>query len=116
MENFDGIFVCSTNLMESLDPASLRRFDFKVRFDYLTNEQRLKLFHQQLQKMGHEPFKNSNLQAVIDKLASLTPGDFAVARKQFAVLGKKPTPEEFANSLVEECKAKPGVGKTMGFI
>ncbi len=116
MENFDGIFVCSTNLMESLDPASLRRFDFKVRFDYLTNEQRLKLFHQQLQKMGHEPFKNSNLQAAIDKLSSLTPGDFAVARKQFAVLGKKPTPEEFADSLAEECKVKPGVGKTMGFV
>ena len=39
MEAFDGIFICTTNLMEKLDPASLRRFAFKVRFDPMTPDQ-----------------------------------------------------------------------------
>ncbi len=30
MENFDGLFICSTNLMDDLDQASLRRFAIKV--------------------------------------------------------------------------------------
>jgi transitional endoplasmic reticulum ATPase len=39
MEAFDGIFICTTNLMEKLDPASIRRFAFKVRFDPMTPDQ-----------------------------------------------------------------------------
>jgi len=38
MEAFDGIFVCTTNLMDKLDQASLRRFSFKIRFDVLKPE------------------------------------------------------------------------------
>jgi len=39
IEAFNGIFICTTNLMEKLDQASLRRFDFKVKFDYLKPDQ-----------------------------------------------------------------------------
>jgi SpoVK/Ycf46/Vps4 family AAA+-type ATPase len=39
METFQGVFVASTNLMESLDQASLRRFDIKVKFDFLGRDQ-----------------------------------------------------------------------------
>src|SRR5690606_6356820 len=39
MENFHGIFIASTNLMDSLDEAAMRRFDVKVRFDYLSKAQ-----------------------------------------------------------------------------
>ena len=35
MENFDGIFIATTNLMDNLDRASLRRFDLKLEFSYL---------------------------------------------------------------------------------
>lgn len=38
METFSGIFICTTNLMDKLDAASLRRFDFKVKFDYLSSK------------------------------------------------------------------------------
>ena len=34
MEVFEGIFVCSTNLMDNLDEASIRRFDLKIKIDY----------------------------------------------------------------------------------
>lgn len=39
MEAFEGIFVASTNLIDTLHAASLRRFDFDVKFGYLTREQ-----------------------------------------------------------------------------
>jgi hypothetical protein len=32
MERFNGIFVCTTNLMDAIDQAALRRFTFKIRF------------------------------------------------------------------------------------
>ena len=36
MERFNGIFVCTTNLMDRIDQAALRRFTFKIRFKPLT--------------------------------------------------------------------------------
>ena len=41
IERFEGLMVVSTNLIEVLDPAALRRFDLKLKFDYLTLPQRL---------------------------------------------------------------------------
>lgn len=35
MESFGGVFIASTNLMTGLDPAALRRFVLKVRFDFM---------------------------------------------------------------------------------
>ena len=44
MERFAGIFVCTTNLMDRIDQAALRRFTFKIRFKPLTAVQREKMF------------------------------------------------------------------------
>ncbi|MDS4027716.1 MAG: AAA family ATPase [Candidatus Contendobacter sp.] len=52
MEAFDGIFIATTNLMESLDAASLRRFPWKIRFDFLKPGQRWGLFVQEFARLG----------------------------------------------------------------
>ena len=44
MERFRGIFICTTNLMDRLDTAALRRFTFKIRFLPLRPAQREALF------------------------------------------------------------------------
>jgi hypothetical protein len=36
MERFNGIFVCTTNLLDRIDQAALRRFTFKIKFMPLT--------------------------------------------------------------------------------
>jgi SpoVK/Ycf46/Vps4 family AAA+-type ATPase len=36
MERFNGIFVCTTNLLDRIDQAALRRFTFKIKFLPLT--------------------------------------------------------------------------------
>lgn len=44
LEQFDGLFVAATNLLDNFDSASKRRFDFKVEFDYLTSKQSFDLY------------------------------------------------------------------------
>ena len=39
MESFFGVFIASTNLVDDLDQAALRRFDLKVRFDFMDADQ-----------------------------------------------------------------------------
>jgi hypothetical protein len=44
MERHDGVFICTTNLLDRIDQAALRRFTFKIRFKPLTPEQRERMF------------------------------------------------------------------------
>jgi len=47
MERYRGIFICTTNLMDRLDEAALRRFTFKIRFLPLDAIQREAVFVQE---------------------------------------------------------------------
>lgn len=120
METFPGIFICTTNLMDKLDAASLRRFDFKLKFDYLSTEQRWALFLQESQRLGACLPRDANtldrLKQQIHRLTKLTPGDFAVVSRQVAVLGKTPNPENIIAVLAQECKAKGETFSTIGFV
>ena len=44
IENFDGILIATTNLLESIDKAFSRRFNYKIEFTKPTQPQRLKLW------------------------------------------------------------------------
>ena len=85
IEAFPGLFIASTNLMDSLDDASLRRFDAKIRFDYLTAAQAAMLFRDVLAAGGasvQEAALPGDWRTRLGALAHLTPGDFAaVARR-----------------------------------
>ncbi|MCF8000170.1 MAG: AAA family ATPase [Methylovulum sp.] len=120
MEQFNGIFICTTNLFEKLDAASLRRFDFKIRFDYLTPEQRWSLFEQEVTRLGgclpNSGSEIAKLQRQIQSLTQLTPGDFAVVNRRQSVLGVKPEPEQVIKVLTQECKAKGEKFAQIGFV
>lgn len=115
MEAFEGIFIASTNLMERLDPASLRRFDFKVHFDYLTREQRRSMFARVAtgSVATEHPGQVRNR---LDCMDCLVPGDFANALRQLTVLGEQPTPNVLLELLEAEVRLKPGaVQRRIGF-
>jgi transitional endoplasmic reticulum ATPase len=118
MENFDGIFVASTNLMDHLDAAALRRFDFKIHFDYLRPDQRLALFEDVLANAGWAQAADLSLwKDRLHRLDTLTPGDFAVAVRQLSTLGWQPDPGRLYEVLEAECRAKPGAKRgPMGFV
>lgn len=115
MEAFDGIFICTTNLMEKLDPASLRRFAFKVCFKPLTSDQRWGMFQQELGRHGGGVQSGCECESKVRQLDRLTPGDFAVAARQFELWDIQATPEKLHDLLRKECEAKGAVTKRIGF-
>ena len=105
IERFEGLMVVSTNLIEVLDPAALRRFDLKLKFDYLTLPQRLDFAKQQAEILGLPLLSEEDL-SQIESLNLLTPGDFAaVARRhQFSPFQKV---QDWLIALQGECEVKP---------
>jgi transitional endoplasmic reticulum ATPase len=89
---------CTTNLMESLDPATLRRFLFKIRFLPMTATQASEAFRR---SFGGEPPTGTA------DLNPLTPGDFAVVTRKARLLGEH-CPDALAALLAQEVAAKPG--------
>ena len=110
IERFEGLMVVSTNLIEVLDPAALRRFDLKLKFDYLTLKQRLDFTKQQAEILGLPLLSKEDL-GQIESLNLLTPGDFAaVARRhQFSPFQKV---QDWLNALQGECEVKPAFSAT----
>jgi len=104
MEAFEGIFIASTNLMDRLDAAALRRFDLKVRFDYLRAEQAWVMFQDAAIGMGFEP--TPALKGRLSQLGILTPGDFATVVRQARMNLPKDAPE-LLSRLEAECEVKP---------
>jgi len=120
-----------SNLFDRIDEAALRRFAFKLRFLPLTREQRLRMFA--TEALGWVPAEEGMDAAALDEAAAaqvarewrerldrlelLAPGDFAVVKRQSALLGDTPTPEEFVEQLEREHCAKPDVkfNRPMGF-
>jgi len=120
MEQFDGLFICATNLMDRLDPAVLRRFDFKIQFGYLKQEQAEALFSAVLAEVqGHDgPDSLANsVKLKLARLETLTPGDFATVVRQARALGMRYGSEKLLAALEEECRAKRrGVKLVTGFV
>ena len=113
MEAFEGLFIASTNLVNSLDAASLRRFDFKVKFDFLRPAQRIALFRRVL---GDNVEPDELTLRRLAQLDQLVPGDFANVLRQFRALGMEPTSIRLIEGLEGEVQLKPGAGvRRIGF-
>lgn len=114
MEAFDGVFVASTNLMPQLDPASLRRFDLKVKFDCLLPIQSTALLVRHCHASGMaEPDAPSKQR--LRNLAPLTPGDFALVmrRHRFHPFA---SPAHLVDALEAEVNLKRQGQRPIGFL
>lgn len=102
--------VCfTTNLMDRLDQASLRRFTFHVRFEFM-DKIALKKAYQVFFAMPRVPAEGL-------AFANLTPGDFAQARKQADVLGYLDNPQQIIGLLSDISRGKPeGGSSSIGFV
>lgn len=109
MEQFDGIFIASTNLMHALDEATLRRFDLKVEFRWLAPEQIEHLFSDTAAQLAipHDPVWSRRTR----EITALTPGDFANVLRQ-ARLRSIPSAESLHAALLAEVKARPRSSQT----
>lgn len=104
MESFSGIFIASTNLVDNLDQASLRRFDLKIKFDYLATEQSYQLLACYCEHLNLNAASEFDLER-LKRINYLTPGDFAsvLRRQRFSPLKSC---AEFVQALERECELK----------
>ena len=114
MESFEGIFIATTNLMDSLDRASIRRFDMKIEFGYMEGAQAAKILQKECESLGisvDKAAKNS-----VAKIKFLTPGDFAAVARS-AKFSPILSVGEFIDRLNEEIKHKiiEDNGRKVGF-
>lgn len=114
MEAFPGVFIASTNLMHDLDQAALRRFDLKVRFDFLRPEQAQALLESHCRQLAFSAPQAAEL-AHVARLPQLTPGDFAAVMRQHRF---RPLPSVAAlvAALEAECSLKDNAQKAIGFV
>ena len=106
MESHPLPFACTTNFAEALDPASLRRFVFKVKLGYLSSEQAEQAFR---------VFFDLEPPAELSGMRLLTPGDFAVVRRKAEILGRLKDALALVAMLQEECDSKSERSGTVGF-
>nr|WP_068170780.1 ATP-binding protein [Hydrogenophaga taeniospiralis] len=113
MERFAGVFICTTNLMDSIDQAALRRFTFKIRFKPLTAAQRETMFV--VEALGGDASRlDAALAARLARLDQLCPGDFAAVKRQMEILAAELGADEFMAQLEAEHRIKPEVREARG--
>ena len=113
MERHRGVFICTTNLMDRIDQAALRRFTFKIRFKPLGPAQRRAMFVAEALG-GQAQCLTPAWQQRLDALDQLCLGDFAAVQRQAAILGEDFGAEEFLAQLEAEHRLKPEVRENRG--
>lgn len=100
--------------MDGLDQAALRRFDLKVKFDFLLPEQAWELLRRHCVQLGL-PAPQSDLMSRLMRLERLTPGDFAVTLRQHPFRPLKSS-SALVSALEAECMVKDGAKRSIGFL
>jgi len=112
LEQFRGIFFATTNRLEGLDAAVLRRFAFKLKFDYLNHTQRETAFHCYFDALLKPSGKlKTKLASALSGFQYLTPGDFEVVRRTCQFQIKAATENSLLNELETEMRLKPVCAK-----
>jgi SpoVK/Ycf46/Vps4 family AAA+-type ATPase len=117
MERHNGIFISTTNLLDSIDQAALRRFTFKIKFMPLTKTQRETMFVTEA-LAGDAALLTDELRTRLNKLVQICPGDFAAVKRQTDILDATFSADEFMSQLEAEHRIKPEVreARGMGFV
>lgn len=115
LESYEGIFIATTNMLEVLEPAALRRFDYKLQFGALRQEQKWRFLSQKASEWGLDIQDEARCRHSLAALDNLTPGDFAVVERKHAL-----TPygsiRDLLEALAEETAFKDGNQAKMGFL
>lgn len=96
MENHTLPFIITTNLFENIDAASLRRFTFDMKFDFLSPNQAKDLF---------EKYFGVDAPDDIKHVKGSTPGDYSKVLKKVRILGEK-DPNKILTMIEDEISAK----------
>ncbi|STO97797.1 ATP-binding protein [Helicobacter canis] len=109
MESFAGIFIATTNFMDNLDRASIRRFDMKIEFkplDFARLQKAFSLYAQHLGIGDYAAFLESTFgKRELEKLENICFGDFALIARG-AAFAPLESAEQLLEKLQEEARIK----------
>jgi SpoVK/Ycf46/Vps4 family AAA+-type ATPase len=115
IDTFKGLLVVTTNLFEKLDPAAMRRFDLKVKFDYLNNKQIEQFWDMYIEQ--HSLKNDDQIRQDAMCMKELTPGDFANIERQSKFMPLKDAGDLIGRLKKEASfKREQGEGKAIGFL
>ncbi|MDF1822276.1 MAG: ATP-binding protein [Alcanivoracaceae bacterium] len=106
MEQFRGLLVTTTNFMDRIDSAAMRRFDFRIRFDYLKGPAAVQLFTGLCQKLQLTLPPYETLIEWFKPLNHIAPGDFAALWRQCQVRQAPKNAEGLLEQLVDSISYK----------
>ncbi|MDR0665517.1 MAG: ATP-binding protein [Helicobacteraceae bacterium] len=118
IERFNGILIAATNLLDNIDPAFSRRFDYKIKFEKPNESERLEIWKKLFPK--NAPIaKNFNLKTLAKY--QLTGAQIALTIKNAAMsvaVQKTPlfTNEIFDRAIKKELSGAFDDEKTLGFL
>jgi transitional endoplasmic reticulum ATPase len=108
MERYRGILICTTNRLSGLDTASIRRFNYKIGFQYLTPEGNEIFYKKLLSHLPCEPLGEEH-KAFLHGMTNLAPGDFRVVRDQYSFnAAGRVAHRALLNALSVEARLKEG--------
>lgn len=109
IQESQSMIFAATNYAQNLDSALLRRFDFKLNFEYLTAKQVLTLYEENFGKCSIT-IKNK-----LATLKHLTPGDFAIASRRNR-MSKKPLCDSKNLDILTTENNRKHQSKAIGFV
>ena len=115
LEIFPGVVACTTNLMETLDQAALRRFVFKVQFKFLRPEQAVLAFRRTLAELGGGEELSAAVATEIGRIPNLAPGDFAACVRRMRGMDGRPRAEDLLAEVEAEVRVKEKTAGRVGF-
>jgi SpoVK/Ycf46/Vps4 family AAA+-type ATPase len=116
MERFSGVLIISTNLVDTLDEAALRRFDAKILFRHLGAEQRRACFIDRCSALGlHHGDIDAVFTQQLAKADTLSLGDLAAVVRRHR-LHPFQSASDFARALAAECALKQRGAAPIGFV
>lgn len=117
-ESFRGILVCATNFMQQLDHAALRRFQFKIKFEYMTAEQVIKQFSWLVNLLHNQtyPKLGNYVLNTLNQLKNLTMADFQIVLDQCQMLDLTPSVDDLIKELKGLSTMKSDNPRNIGFM
>jgi SpoVK/Ycf46/Vps4 family AAA+-type ATPase len=107
MEHHPLPFCCTTNRLSGVDSAALRRFAFRIGFDFLSGRQ--------LERAWTHFFPDADYHPSVASFCNLTPGDFAQVQRALRLRGSSSDGAVIAELLQEASAVKPVNGHRIGF-
>ncbi len=107
LDSFNGYVVLTTNLFQRLDPAVLRRLEHKLELRPPNADQRRSLWGRFREHFGW--VQGADLEAQVDALDGLTPGDFHQVARQYLGDPVQATPFAVLQALRAELALKSKV-------